>query len=689
VDGALDLAAAAGTVMAMPNRLSRSTSPYLLQHQDNPVEWYEWGQEAFDAARERDVPILLSVGYSACHWCHVMAHESFEDEATAAVMNERFVNVKVDREERPDVDAVYMEAVQATTGRGGWPMTVWLTPGGEPFYAGTYFPSEDRHGMPSFAMVMQAIAEAWTERREAVADQARRLTDAISGALPAPDDLPGEDTLAAAYRTLEASFDPVHGGFGGAPKFPQQPVLEYLLRIHEEPWAPRAGAMVRQTLIRMARGGIHDHLAGGFARYSVDSVWLVPHFEKMLYDNAQLARLYLWAWVELGEERFREVAESTLDYLLRYLRHPDGGFFSAEDADSEGVEGKFYVWSLDELLSVAGPEDGPMAATHFGVTPGGNFEGATILHEARSVTETGEEHGIAPEEAAAALDRARVRLLEQRDRRIRPGLDDKVLASWNGLAIRAFAEAGAVLGREDHLEAARTCARFVLDRMTRDDGRLVRAWAKGRPGAVPGFLDDYAAMATGLFALYQATGELEWYRRGSELTRSIPDRFTDPAGGFFTSGDDAEQLVKRPKDQMDNPLPSGNSLAAEALVHLSLLTGDEGLRSLAEGTIRAGSPMIERYPSAVGHLLSVLHTLHRGPKEVAVTGPDARLLAATIWRRFRPHVALALDETGDSAPIVPLLSGRWRAGRTLAHVCERFACELPVDRDEDLVRLLG
>jgi uncharacterized protein len=673
----------------MANRLARSTSPYLLQHQDNPVEWYEWGQEAFAAAGERRVPILLSVGYSACHWCHVMAHESFEDEATASVMNELFVNVKVDREERPDVDAVYMEAVQASTGRGGWPMTVWLTPEGEPFYAGTYFPSEDRHGMPSFTRVLHAVAEAWRERPEAVAEQAGKLTQAISRSLPASDELPGEEALVAAYRALEASFDPVHGGFGGAPKFPQQPVLEFLLRVHGEPWAPRAGAMVRQTLIRMARGGIHDQLAGGFARYAVDSVWLVPHFEKMLYDNAQLARLYLWAWVELGDQRFREVAESTLGYLLRYLRHPDGGFFSAEDADSEGVEGKFYVWSLDELLAVAGPVDGRPAATHFGVTPTGNFEGATILHEARSITETAEEHGTTSEEAAAALDRARARLLEHRDRRIRPGLDDKVLASWNGLAIRAFAEAGVVLGRDDHLEAARACARFVLERMTGQGGRLVRAWAKGSPGTVPGFLDDYGAMATGLFALYQATGEPEWYRHGAELTRSIPERFTDPAGGFFTTADDAEQLVKRPKDQMDSPLPSGNSLAAEALLQLSLLTGDQGLRALAEGPIRAGAAMIERYPSAVGHLLSVLHAVHRGPREVAIAGPEARRLAATVWRRFRPHVALAVDETGESASTVPLLAGRHREGETLAYVCEGFACELPVGREEDLERLLG
>ena len=674
----------------MPNRLAGSTSPYLLQHRDNPVDWFEWGEEAFAEARRRQVPILLSVGYSACHWCHVMAHESFEDPGTAALMNELFVNVKVDREERPDVDSVYMEAVQATTGRGGWPMTVWLTPEGRPFYAGTYFPREDHHGMPSFTRVIRAVAEAWDGRREAVVEQADRLTEAISRTIPAADAPPGGDALAAAYRDLEGRFDPVHGGLGRAPKFPQQPVLEFLLRAHEEPWAPRALSMVGLTLEAMADGGIHDQLGGGFARYSVDARWLVPHFEKMLYDNAQLARLYLWAWVETGRDRFRQVAESTLGYLRRDLRHPDGGFFSAEDADSEGVEGKFYVWSRDEVIAVAGPDDGPIAADHWGVTEEGNFEGASILHVARVVEDVAAAHGAGEVEARQAIERARLRLFDHRQSRVRPGLDGKVIAAWNGLAIRAFAEAAAVLGRPDYLDAARSAARFVLERLDAGNGRLRRSWASGRAGSVTGFLDDHAAMAVGLFSLYAASGEVEWYEAAERLTVAVREHFTDPDGGFFTTAADAGALVKRPKDQMDNPHPSGNSLAAEALLLLSLYTGDAHHRSEAERAIAAGAAMIERYPSAVGHLLSVLHALHRGPREVAISGTHPEQLATVVWERFRPHVALALDEPRDSVdPAVPLLAGRRFAGPGRAFVCEGHVCELPVDDPADLRRLLS
>jgi uncharacterized protein YyaL (SSP411 family) len=672
----------------MPNRLAGSTSPYLRQHQDNPVDWLEWGDEAFAEAARRDVPVLLSVGYSACHWCHVMAHESFEDPETADEMNRLFVNVKVDREERPDVDAIYMEAVQAMTGRGGWPMTVWLTPDGRPFYAGTYFPKLDRHGMPAFRRVMAAVSEAWRDRREGVAGQADQVTAAIARPVPVADRLPGTATLESAYRMLERQHDPVHGGFGGAPKFPQQPVLEFLLRIHREPWAPRAGAMLRQTLLRMARGGIYDHLDGGFARYSVDAEWLVPHFEKMLYDNAQLARLYLRAWQELGVERFRTVAEETLDYLLRDLRHPDGGFFSAEDADAEGEEGKFSVWTLAELLETAGPEDGAVAAAYFGVTEAGNFEAsANVLHEARSIAEVAEARGVPLEEAEAALSRARHRLRRRRSERVRPGLDDKVIACWNGLAIRAFAEAAAVLGRPDYLEAARSAARFALTRLRRADGRLLRSWARGE-ARIPGFLDDHASLAVGLFALYQATGEAAWYREAAALIRAIPHLFADPAGGFFATGDDAERLVHRPKDQMDNPLPSGNSLAAEALLLLSLYSGDAAPRGAAEGAVRAGGLLMERAPTAVGHLLSVAHAMAGEPLELAVVGPDAGRLAGVAWEAFRPHLALAVDRDGSGAREVPLLADRFRDGRTLAYLCSGFVCERPVETPAELRALL-
>ena len=673
----------------MPNRLVNATSPYLLQHQDNPVDWWEWGPEAFEEARREGKPLLLSVGYSSCHWCHVMAQESFEDPETAAEMNRLFVNVKVDREERPDVDAVYMEAVQAMTGRGGWPMTVWLTPDGRPFYAGTYFPKEDRHGLPSFRRVMRAVAEAWDERKEQVEAQATQVAEAISRSIPPADALPGPEALEAAYSQLEGQYDPVNGGFGSAPKFPQQPLLELLLRIHDQAWAPQAGRMLRQTLLQMARGGIYDQLGGGFSRYSVDERWLVPHFEKMLYDNAQLARLYLWAWRELGVERFRQVAEETLEYLRRDLRHPEGAFYSAEDADSEGEEGKFYVWTLEELLEVCGPEEGRVAATAYGVTGAGNFEGDTnVLHEAASPSEVAEELGLATDEVEAALQRARVKLLERRSQRVRPGLDDKVVAAWNGLALRAFAEAGATLARPDLLEDARACARFLLGRMRRPDGRLMRSLARGR-AEVPGFCDDYAAVAVGLFALYAATGELEWFRQAAELTRQLPELFGDPSGGFFQTGADAERLLTRRKDQLDNPLPSGNSLAAEALLLLSLYTGDATAREQAEAALRAGGLLVERYPSAVGHLLALLASLHRGPLEVAITGPEADRLAEVVWEGYRPHVALAVDRDGEGAGEVPLLSHRFQPGRTLAYVCRGFECDLPVDSPEALRAQLG
>ena len=651
----------------MPNRLADATSPYLLQHKDNPVDWHQWGEEAFAEARERDVPVLLSVGYSACHWCHVMAHESFEDAATAEEMNRLYVNVKVDREERPDVDSIYMDAVQTMTGRGGWPMTVWLTPDGRPFYAGTYFPDTDRHGMPSFRTVMRAVSDAWENRREEVVGQSDRLTEAISRSIPASDDLPGAETLTHAYEALAASFDPVNGGFGGAPKFPQEPDLDFLMRIVGEEWAPRAGDMVRVTLAEMAAGGIHDHIGGGFARYSVDAQWLVPHFEKMLYDNAQLARLYLWAGIELDEPAFVDVARSTIGYMLDRLRHPDGGFYSAEDADSEGVEGKFYVWTTSQMEDVLGQEDAAEAARFFGATPHGNFEGANILYRPTS------------EPWTEKIDSIRARLLTTRAERVPPGLDDKVVASWNGLALRALAEAGAALEDERYLEAARTTARFVLERMLAD-GVLSRSWREGRAG-VPGFLEDYAGMALGLFALYAATGEGEWYLAGRELTSVIPERFGDPDGGFFDTPAEGESLIKRPKSQTDNPLPSGNAMAAEALLVLSSYSGDLGFRELAVGTLRSAGVLMDRYPSMVGHHLGVLHSL-LDSRELAIVGADWPILARVFWSAYRPNIALAVSPDGEGPP--PLLESRLKEGETLAYVCQNHVCALPTAAAEEL-----
>ena len=655
------------TFRAMSNRLTEATSPYLLQHKDNPVDWREWGEEAFAEARARDVPVLLSVGYAACHWCHVMAHESFEDTETAAEMNRLYVNVKVDREERPDVDSIYMEAVQAMTGQGGWPMTVWLTPEGRPFYAGTYFPNADRHGMPSFRTVMRAVSDAWETRREEVLGQSERLTQAIGRAIPRSDHLPATDVLEHAYEALSASFDPVNGGFGGPPKFPQQPVLDFLLRIHDESWAPQATPMLKVTLSEMAHGGIHDQLGGGFARYSVDAQWLVPHFEKMLYDNAQLARVYLWAGVELGEPSFIDVARSTIAYLMSDLRHPSGGFFSAEDADSEGVEGKFYLWTTDELDRVLGPADGAEAARFFGASPHGNFEGSNILYRPTSDPWTDR------------IESIRSRLLQHRATRVRPGLDDKVVASWNGLMVRALAEAGAALDDTGYVEAARETARFVLDEMV-VDGALRRSWREGRAG-VAAFLEDHAAVAQGLFALYAATGEHQWYEAAEHLTSHIPGRFADPEGGFFDTPIDGEDLIKRPKSQADNPVPSGSGLAAEALLTLSGYTGDPQQRDHTAATLQAAGLLMERYPSMVGHHLGVLHSYLTG-RQLAIVGPDWPDLSRVYWDRFRPNVVLAVSPTGEEP--IPLFEGRANPSRTLAYVCRDHVCDLPTADPGDL-----
>jgi len=652
----------------MSNRLAHATSPYLLQHKDNPVDWQEWGDEAFSEARGRDVPVLLSVGYAACHWCHVMAHESFEDPDIAAEMNRLFVNVKVDREERPDVDSIYMESVQAMSGQGGWPMTVWLDPEGRPFFAGTYFPNEPRHGMPSFSEVMAAVSTAWVTKREDVVDQAERLVEAIRQPIPSGS-VADEQTLRRSYLAIASQFDQVNGGFGDAPKFPQQPVLEFLMRVRGEEWADQASHIIEFTLDRMAAGGIHDQIGGGFARYSVDNRWLVPHFEKMLYDNAQLARLYLWAGVELNRADLLDVSRSTLDYMLRDLRHAEGGFFSSEDADSEGVEGKFYVWSANEVRDLLG-SDADQIVEYYGITEVGNFEGTNILN-------------VVGYERPADLDKAGQRLLDVRSRRIRPGLDDKVVASWNGLAIRAFAEAGAALDAPEYIDAARDAARFVDANLT-IHGQLKRSWREGQT-SVPGFLDDHASMAVGLFALYAATGEIEWYRRANQLVGDL-EKFGNPVGGFFSTSSDSAPLIKRPTDSTDNPLPSGNALAAEALLTLSLYTGEAAHRTAAVGALESVGALMERYPSMVAHHLAVSHSAAHA-KELAIVGTDWEKLARVYWSGFHPHIAMA--GSFDNAESIPLLQDRHQQDRTLAYVCEGFVCDLPTSDHEVLADLLG
>jgi uncharacterized protein YyaL (SSP411 family) len=667
------------------NRLAAETSPYLRQHADNPVDWYAWGDDAFVRARAEDKPILLSVGYSSCHWCHVMAHESFEDPATAAVMNERFVNVKVDREERPDVDAVYMQAVQAMTGQGGWPMTVFLDTEGRPFYGGTYFPPVERQGMPSFVAVLDAVAEAWRERRDDLFEQAARLHEAIARGAR----LPGGDgsslspaVLAEAVASATDQFDPRFGGFGGAPKFPQAMTLTFLLsQIVRDP-QPTTLEAVTVSLDAMAAGGIYDHVGGGFHRYSVDAYWLVPHFEKMLYDQALLTRAYLHGWQIVGLPRYRRVVEETVDYVLRDLRHPGGGFFSAEDADSEGIEGKFYLWSLEEIEAIAGGDTAEVVR-YFGVTAGGNFTdphtgyGGNILHAVDR-----------EEERPGAVTRVLPRLRDARDARVRPGLDDKVLLGWNALFLRSLAEAAFVLERDDWMDAARANARFLLREMRRDDGRLLRSWQGGRAHLLA-YAEDYAALLEGLLTLAEVD-DVAWIDEARTVADEMVDLFADDEhGGLFTTGVDAEALIVRPKDYQDNATPAENSLAANGLLRLAALTGDSGYETRAARWVASLAPVLGEHPTAFAYLLGAYERVVTAPIEVAVVGDrdDARtqrLLGEVRGRLLPASVSVAAPPDADGAR-TPLLADRPLVdGSPTAYVCEHFACRRPTTDPAEL-----
>jgi uncharacterized protein YyaL (SSP411 family) len=668
----------------MPNRLARATSPYLLQHQDNPVDWYEWGDEANAAARARDVPILLSVGYSACHWCHVMAHESFEDPETAAFMNGHFVNVKVDREERPDIDRIYMDAVQATTGRGGWPMTVFLTPDGRPFFAGTYYPKVPSHGMPSFRDVLEGVTAAWTDRRDDLDGEADRISAAIRVTAPAATELPDLEFLDRAVADLAGTFDPEWGGFGGAPKFPQPSTLELLMRyaalFPERAGAGDALAMIETTLERMARGGIYDQIGGGFARYSVDRFWLIPHFEKMLYDNALLARTYLRVAQLTGREDFTRIAIETLDYLVEDMADPIGGLHSAEDADTQGIEGGYSVWTWDELGDVLG-SDRELAAQIYGASPPGNYEGANVLHLPGTVAGTEPPSGLSDGDLAAAKTGIDRLLLERRETRVKPGRDDKIVTAWNGLALRTLAEAGAVLDVARYRDAAVRIATFLTE-VADTDGTLHRSWRRGRLGGA-GFSDDYAATALGLYTLYETTGDQRWFDRAEDITRRMIELFADGADGFFATVADSG-LIARPKNLFDSPTPSDNALAAEALLMHAALTGAGESMRLLEGAVRAASASAERHPAFAGYSLAVWATVLAGIKEVAIVGsePGAGSLSDVVWQQFRPEVALAV---GDGSPTsVPLLEGRDRGNEARAYVCRDFVCALPVETPEAL-----
>jgi uncharacterized protein YyaL (SSP411 family) len=652
----------------MPNRLANETSPYLLQHKDNPVDWHPWGEAALSRAREEDRPILLSIGYSACHWCHVMERESFEDEETARLMNELFVCIKLDREERPDLDSIYMEACQAMTGSGGWPLNAFLTPEQVPFYAGTYFPPQPRMGMPSWRQVLEAVAHAWQEKRDEIRAGGARVAERLrGGALLQPSSEPLQAAaLDAAVEGLRSGYDAANGGFGSAPKFPPASALEFLLRRGEV-------EMTSQTLRAMASGGMYDQVGGGFSRYSVDPYWLVPHFEKMLYDNALLARAYLHGFQVTGDELFRTVAEETLDWALREMRAPEGGFFSALDADSEGVEGKFYVWTVEEMRAALGDDpDADEAIAWFGATDRGNFEGRNIPVRGPGVPER--------------LGEWRRRLYDVRSKRVWPGLDDKRLTSWNALMISALAEAGAVLERRGYLDAAARCADFLLGSLRDEEGRLLRTWKDGE-ARLNAYLEDHAYLLEALLTLYESTFEPRWFAEARALADTTIERFADEEnGGFFETSSDHERLVARRKDLEDHPIPSGNASAAYGLLRLAALTGERSYEEHAVSVLRLLHELAPKHPQAFGHLLQAMDFHLAAVKEVALVGEDLHPLERVVRGEFRPHLVLA----GGAADGVPLLQDRPPVdGRAAAYVCERFACKAPVTEPEELERLLA
>ncbi len=663
--------------MRPTNRLAAETSPYLLQHAHNPVDWYAWGDEALARAKAEDKPIFLSIGYAACHWCHVMERESFEDEATARQLNEGFVAIKVDREERPDLDAIYMDAVQQMTGGGGWPMSVFLTPDGRPFYGGTYFPDKPRHGLPSFSQVLTGVAEAWREQREEVEQAGTSLASSIAAATPpAGDGGLSAVLLDEALAEIERGFDARTGGWGGSPKFPQPMTIEFLLRLAVRPGGDdRLLAMARRSLDAMAAGGIHDQLGGGFARYATDSLWLVPHFEKMLYDNAQLARAYVHAWQLTRDPLYRDVALYTLAFMERDLLTGGGGFAASLDADTAGTEGATYVWSLAEIEALLGDE-APEFCRAYGVTANGNWEGHNILSR---VADGDMER----------LRRARETLLAARQKRPQPARDDKVLTAWNGLAIAAFADAAAAFGEPRLADVAARAADLLLTHARDADGRLSRSWKDGR-ALHAGMLEDYTHLADGLLALYQATFDERWFVAARSLVDKVLDHFADSAGGFFDTADDHESLITRPKGLQDNAIPSGGAMAAEMLLRLAAFTGEPKYRDAAEAAIGGSIAYARRYPTAFAQWLNAAALGVTGLIEVAIAGDpataDARALVKTVRVGYRPFAVVSAGLAGSS---IPLLADRpLRDGRATAYVCRNFACRAPVVEPGELAAQL-
>jgi uncharacterized protein YyaL (SSP411 family) len=676
------------------NRLAGETSPYLLQHAHNPVDWHPWGEEALEKSKREDKPILLSIGYSACHWCHVMERESFEDEEIARQMNEHFVNIKVDREERPDLDQIYMNAVQMMTRHGGWPLTVFLTPDLVPFYGGTYFPPEDRHQMPGFPRILAAVSEAYRTRPEEVRQSAQEILSELrrTGVAQESSEVIDTQLLDHAHRGLARTYDPRFGGFGGAPKFPSSMSLDFLLRTYKRTGDARALEMATHSCRMMAEGGMYDQLGGGFHRYSTDAQWLVPHFEKMLYDNALLTRLYLHAYQATGEGYFRRVAEETLGYVKREMLDESGAFYSTQDADSEGVEGKFFVWDLEEVESLLGPGDARLFCAYYDVTEGGNFEERNILHVRRPAAEVAREQGVTAERLSEAVERGRGILYTERERRIKPGRDEKVITAWNGLMLEAYAEAAVVLGRDDYREVAERNAEFILNTLL-SEGLLLHVYKDGRAKHV-GFLDDYAFVVSGLVTLYETTGRLRWLEAASALADKMVEEFWDEeGGGFFYNGRSGETLIVRNKDYFDNATPSGNSVAAEALLRLSVLTGNEDYRRKAVNVLRLVRDAVERYPSAFGYALGAIDFYLSTPKEIVVVGEaeQARPLLREVWGRYLPNkvVVISPDADESAAAIVPLLQERTaQGGRATAYVCESYTCLQPVNTPEELAAQL-
>ena len=685
------------------NRLINENSPYLLQHADNPVDWHPWTDEAFRIAREADKPVLLSVGYSACHWCHVMAHESFEDKATAEMMNALFVNVKVDREERPDVDDIYMQAVQAIAGQGGWPMTVFLLPDGRPFYGGTYYPKESRYGRPSFQQLLAAVHDAYRNKRDQLEAQADNLHQALKrdvlGIGRADDSGLTLELLDEAATKLLDAMDPVNGGFGEQPKFPNPISLEFLLRHYHRTRDERALQLVTLSLRKMAQGGIYDQVGGGFARYSVDARWLVPHFEKMLYDNAQLSRLYLHAWQLTGDDYFRQIAEDIYDYALREMTAADGGFYSATDADSEGVEGKFFVWTIEEAREALAPISDRLpraleiAVEYFGMSAEGNFEGSNILHIPRPPLETAEGLGLTLEQLEDAVARIKHQLYASRAQRIPPLLDDKALTSWNGMMLASLAEAARVLQRPDYLEAARRAGEFLLKHMVAEAGRLYRSHKGGR-SKLNAYLEDYANLLDGWLELYQTTFEERYFAEARRLAELALARFRSADGGFFDTSDDHESLIVRPRNLQDNVTPSGNAMMAKQLLRLAAYTGDARYDEAGREVLRKLSDAMRQYPQAFAESLNAADMLIRGIDEVAVVGDlesaDGRQMLETLRRPFRPNQVVAWSGQDVARhDLIPLLSERSIIdGRATVYVCRHFACRLPVTSAADTAAAL-